>query len=172
LSGGRSRLPVTLGGDGTIPEVRQPGWEGAKRLIWFSAAPLSTALTALLALPGLLLLSRAAKGLGDSGWNWTGWLQKLIGASVVLGIALLLAGRDNWKSLSSACKLPKPSAVVVAAALPVFVTLVPAVAHFLVDRAYWAANDFGKYFLQTLWLTSPFRQFGWPAWSLPRSWKR
>ena len=74
----------------------------------------------------------------------------LIGASVVLGIALLLAGRDNWKLLLSACKLPKPNAAVVAAALPVFVTLVPAVAHFLVDRAYWAANDFGKYFSPNL----------------------
>jgi len=145
LSGGRSRLPVTLGGDGTIPDMRQPAWEGAKRLMWFATAPLGTVLTALLVLPVLLLLSRATKGLSDNEWVWMDWLQKLIAALVALGLALLLAGRDNRKSLWSSCKLPEPTVIIVAAALPVFVTLLAAVAHFLVNRAHWAANDFGKY---------------------------
>jgi membrane protease YdiL (CAAX protease family) len=83
--------------------------------------------------------------LSDNEWVWMDWLQKLIAALVALGLALLLAGRDNRKSLWSACKLPEPSVIIVAAALPVFVTLLPAVAHFLVNRAHWAANDFGKY---------------------------
>jgi hypothetical protein len=149
LSGERSRLPVALGGDGTIPDMRQPAWEGAKRLMWFAAAPLGTVLTALLALPVLLLLSRATKGLTDNGWVWIDWLQKMIAALVALGLALLLAGRDNRKSLWSACKLPEPTVIIVAAALPGFVTLLPALAHFLVNRGHRLLMILGSIPLQS-----------------------
>jgi membrane protease YdiL (CAAX protease family) len=63
---------------------------------------------------------------------------------VPLGLALWIAGRDSRRILCRWIRLPRLAYLVIALAIPIAITLALTTGQYLVDRADWAAHNFGR----------------------------
>jgi len=143
LLAGRSTLPLTLVDHSRDTSGSQANWEACQSVIWMSVAPITAVVIGLLgtlptnAVRILAHYSRPAL--------WMSYLQGFLVASATIAIALSLAGAENRKSVYRLLRLGKPIFLLTGLALPLLVTLSPAIVRFLLDRVHWAAQDYGRY---------------------------
>jgi hypothetical protein len=139
----RSTLPLTLRDCFDGIEVSQRDWEGCKRLTWMCVSPWTIAIVALLG----LLSHNAIRILlhYNRPTIWLSFLQDVAVAGVMIAIAMWMAGAENRKSVCRLLRLPSLNFLLIGLALPLIVTLMPAIVRFVLDRVHWAAQDFGRY---------------------------
>jgi membrane protease YdiL (CAAX protease family) len=140
---GTSDLPLELSRSSDIGEWPQEESKGNARLIWFSVAPSSSVIMAVVGFGLLAPLRLTSAYRGPKAWM--GFLQAFVVAAVMLVLSMWLAGSENRKLVYGLVRRLNPKLILIGAALPALVSLSPPIVRFIVDRVSWAANDFGKY---------------------------
>lgn len=76
---------------------------------------------------------------------WFGRVADIVELVVVVGIALCIMGREGRLTVRSSIRLPGLSWSLLALAFPACIDFLISTGQYLVDRAHWAAHDFGKF---------------------------
>jgi len=122
-----------------------PGsWRRLQLLIWF--------LVSLAFLPGVLLgllivgvpfpLPRDCLSFVQS--DWFSRLSPITEEAIVLGVALCIMGRDGRESVRSSIRLPDLRSFLLAVAFPTSIDVFISSGQYVLERAQWAAHDFGR----------------------------
>lgn len=144
LAFGIATLPLSLPGRHASQPEDLGSWWQLQLLIWFlvSLAFLPGALLGLLTIVVPLSLTSRLPSFVQS--NWFSRLSPITDHALVLGVALCIIGRDGRESIGSSIRLPDLRSSLLAAAFPISIDIFISSGQYVVDRAQWAARDFGK----------------------------
>jgi membrane protease YdiL (CAAX protease family) len=145
LAFGIATLPLALPGRHTLQAEDFASWRRLQALIWF--------LVSLVFLPGTLLaflifgvplfLTSQLPSFVQS--DWFQRLSPAMEVMGVLGIALCIMGREGRETVRSSIRLPDLKWPLLALAFPTGIDVFISAGQYLLDRAQWAAHDFGKF---------------------------
>lgn len=144
LAFGIAQLPLSLPGS-TSHETEDLGdWRRQKLLIWVLVGPLFL-LFSLFTFVTLLLPAMFTSRLPFYSQSaWFSRLSPVLGTLFVFAILLWIMGKKSRQVIINAMGLPEPRYVAVGSAFPIGIVALVSIAHFLVDRVYWAAHDFWR----------------------------
>jgi membrane protease YdiL (CAAX protease family) len=145
LAFGIATLPLALPGR---RDLQSEGLESEQRLqflIWFliSLAFLPGAFLSILTIGAPFLLTSRLPFSAQSAWFPR--LTSIVEAIVVFGIALYISGRDGRATIRRSIWLPDLKWTLLAVAFPASIDIFISAGQYLLDRAHWAAHDFGKF---------------------------
>jgi membrane protease YdiL (CAAX protease family) len=139
---GISTLPLALPSFRTeAPE----SWRRVQLLIWFlvSLIFLPLALLSFLTIGSPLIATSRLPSFLNS--DWFTRLSSIIEGAVVLGIALWIMGKDGRATARSSIRLPNLKWPLMAAAFPIGIDIFISFGQYALNRAQWAAGDFGRF---------------------------
>jgi membrane protease YdiL (CAAX protease family) len=146
LAFGIAQLPLSLPNSPSAGPGDEEKWSGLKFLIWILVGPLfllySLFLFAILFLPAMLTSHFPFYTHGE----WFSQMSFALGALFVFAILLWIMGEENRQVVWSSARLPEPRYVALGLAFPVAIAVLFSTGQYLLDRAIWAARDFGKGF--------------------------
>jgi membrane protease YdiL (CAAX protease family) len=145
LAFGIATLPLALSGRNPLQAEDFESWQRLQLLIWF--------LVSLVFLPGVFLsfvtigvpffLTSRLPSFVQS--DWFSRSSAIPEATVVLGIALCIMGREGREAVRNSIRLPELRWPLLALAFPVGIGVFISAGQYMLDRAQWAASDFGKF---------------------------
>jgi membrane protease YdiL (CAAX protease family) len=120
-------------------------WQRLQLLIWFlvSLVFLPAAFLSFLAIGVPLLLTSRVPSFVQS--EWFPRLSTIPEAIVVLGIALCIMGKEGREAVRNSIRLPDLRWPLLALVFPIGIDLLISAGQYALDRAQWAASDFGKF---------------------------
>ena len=143
LAFGIATLPLSLAGRPASQPEAPGSWRRLQLLIWF--------LVSLAFLPGVLLgllivgvpfsLTSRLPSFVQS--DWFTRLSPITEEAIVLGVALCIMGRDGRESVRSSIRLPDLRSFLLAVAFPTSIDVFISSGQYVLERAQWAAHDFG-----------------------------
>ncbi len=149
LASGLTSLPLGLreSGLGTSDDVAS--WDRTQRVVWVEVALLGTiGVVAGLLLDGLCyFLIVRFRSLSNFLLLVSGLLPALTDfatCGILVGVAVWILGKEGKRALRRSLRLPLPEFLGLALAFSVGVSAVISLAHYFLDRLYWAAHLFGK----------------------------
>jgi membrane protease YdiL (CAAX protease family) len=145
LRSGTSSLPLALPGPVVASGESADLWPKIQLLIFTLLAPLfliAGFIGILLALP--LLLSHGPSQLiyADGGRI----VGSVLEAALLIVLALWILGPWGRNAARRSLQIPEPRYALLALLLPIFISVLPQVADYLIDRAYWAIYLFNQDF--------------------------
>jgi membrane protease YdiL (CAAX protease family) len=145
LAFGIATLPLALPGRPALESEGLGSWRRLRLLLWFlvSFAFLPGALAAFVIIGVPSILSSRLPSFLQS--DWFRRLSPIMEVAVVLGITLCIIGREGRQTVRNSIRLPDLRWPLVALAFPIGVDVFISSGQYLVDRAQWAARDFGKF---------------------------
>lgn len=118
-----------------------PAWQGSKKLIWVVQGPgLWTIATGLVAVALVEFLGGPLRR-----YPYLFDFVSLLEAFLFVALALWLMGRENREDVRGLLRAPAWKYIPVGLAIPVAMAAALGLAHYLFDRADWAAHAFGVY---------------------------
>jgi membrane protease YdiL (CAAX protease family) len=144
LAFGIASLPLALPGRHVL-ESEDPGsWRRVQILLWFLVGVtfLPFALVSFLTMGLPLVLTSRLPSFVQSDW-FQGLFPSIDGV-LVLGIALCIMGKDGRTTARRSIRLPDLRWPFVALMFPTGIDILISVGQYTLDRARWAAADFGK----------------------------
>lgn len=145
LAFGIATLPLTLSGSHASQAEDFESWQRLQLLIWFlvSLVFLPVALLAFLTIGVPLFLTSRLPSFVQS--DLFPRLSAIPETLVILGIALCVMGREGRKAVQNSIRLPDLRWPLLALVFPIGIDVFISAGQYIVDRAQWAANDFGKF---------------------------
>ena len=145
LAFGIATLPLALPGRYALRAVDFGSWRRLQTLIWFlvSLVFLPSALLSFLIIGVPLFFTSRLPSFVHS--DWIPRLSPIIEGTVVLGIALGIMGREGRETVRSLIRLPDLGWPLLALAFPTGIDVFISLGQYVLDRAQWAAHDFGKF---------------------------
>jgi membrane protease YdiL (CAAX protease family) len=145
LAFGIAKLPISLSERYSQQSDDCDSWRRLQPLVWFLVGPaffVSGLFSAVTFSSPLLRYLRSPSD-GHTLWVWR--LVSVAEVSVVFGIALLLVGREGRRVARHSVRIPSPRWIGLAAFLPVFIEVLIPTGEYILDRAHWAAYNFGRF---------------------------
>ena len=138
LAFGLATLPLSLPERYASRSDDLGSWRRLQLLIWF--------LVSLAFLPGAILglVTFEVRPFFFQS-DWFSRLSPIAEAATVLGVALCIMGKDGRESVRNSMRLPSLRWPLLAVAFPISIDIVISLGQYVVDRAQWAARDFGKF---------------------------
>jgi membrane protease YdiL (CAAX protease family) len=145
LAFGIATLPLALPGGHLLEAEYLGSWRRLQLLIWFlvSLAFLPTALLSLLTIGVPLSVTSRLPSFVQS--DWFPRLSPIMEAIVVFGTALCIMGREGRETARRSIRLPDLRWPLLALAFPTGIDVFISAGKYMLDRALWAARDFGKF---------------------------
>jgi len=142
---GLSRLPLSLPGT-SCSEINSESWRHLQFLIWILVGPLFILYSAF-AFLALVLSSIHTSGLPQYAGSvlFSTFLPVLEG-SFVFAMLLWIMGKENRGIIWKAFGQPKLRQIGLGFALPVGIASTLTMGQYLLDRAFWAAHNIGRFF--------------------------
>jgi membrane protease YdiL (CAAX protease family) len=145
LAFGIAQLPLSLPGTPSFEAGDAEVWRRLQILIWVLVGPLFLLYNSFtfvtLVLPALFtsrlpFYSQSA---------WFSRLSPVLGTLFVFAMLLWIMGKESRQVIRNAAKLPEPRYVALGLAFPIGIAVLLSIGQYLVDRAQWAAHDFGRF---------------------------
>jgi membrane protease YdiL (CAAX protease family) len=145
LAFGIATLPLALSGRHALQAEDSGSWRRLQFLIWFlvGIAFLPVVLLSFLAMGVPFLLTSRLPSFVQS--DWFPRLSPIAQGIVVLGIALCIVGREGRETVRNSIRLPDLRWPLLALVFAIGIDVFISTGQYIVDRAQWAANDFGKF---------------------------
>jgi len=140
LTAGIASLPISLRSGQISNDDCSHLWPRMRLLLFVLVGPLSMLGRLLGFLLSCLLLT-----LSPASMEVFLRFAPALDASLIVGISLYILGKQGRVAARSSLRLPEPRYALIAAFLPAIVNAVPPTGKYLLDRAHWAAQDFGKF---------------------------
>jgi len=144
LGMGVSSLPLSLPKEHSQGDEDPDSWPQVHLLVFVLVGPYFL----IAGLLGVLLFGlpyAAMRTISPSFMAVFGRLAPALDAALLIGTSLCILGKQGRQAARSSLRLPEPRYVSIGLILAFAVSgLIPCV-HYLVDRAHWAAHDFGKF---------------------------
>jgi len=140
---GYSSLPVLLKGESHSSGEEEGLWNRYKWLIFILVGPIFL-LAGLGVFLGILPYLFASHPLLSIPAILLTAFTKTVDGLIVIVVALLILGKSERKAAWKCVQLPEPKLVLYALLLPLAISLLVSAAPYLVERAQWATNNFGK----------------------------
>jgi len=140
LTAGIASLPISLRSGEISNDDCSHSWPRMQLLLFVLVGPLSI-LGRLLG----FLLSGLLLALPPTSAELFLRFAPALDAPLIVGISLYILGKQGRVDARSSLRLPEPRYALIAALLLVIVNAVPPIGKYLLDRAHWAAQDFGKF---------------------------
>jgi len=142
---GIAAMPLSLPGEPISRAENQGLWGRVQLLIWVMMGPLFLVDRSLsLVLWGIPnLISSPLSAYLQSVWPVR--FATLLDFPVVLGVVLWVMGKEGRQIVRNTVRLPAPKWFGLALALPIGISIALSSGQYLVDRASWAAHNFGRY---------------------------
>jgi membrane protease YdiL (CAAX protease family) len=145
LAFGIAQLPLSLPGSAS----RETGdVEDSRRLqflIWVLVGPLFLLFSLFTFLTLLLPAMFTSRLPFYSQSAWFSRLSPVLGALFVFAVLFWIIGKESRQVIYNSAKLPEPRYVALGLAFPIGIAVLLSSAQYLVDRALWAAHDFGRF---------------------------
>jgi membrane protease YdiL (CAAX protease family) len=144
LAFGIATLPLTLPGRHALQAENSESWRRLQLLIWFlvSFAFLRACLSFLTIGVPFILTSHLPSFVQSDLFPRLSAISEIV---VILGIALCIMGRDGRKAVLNSIRLPNLRWALLALVFPIGIDVFISAGQYVLDRAQWAANDFGKF---------------------------
>lgn len=139
---GISSLPLRLAGPIRSEEESAEPWNSTLMLIFVLVCPLFLLhqfTGVLFSIPGLYW-----NRVGSWGFTIYSTLTEIFSASLLVLLAVLILGKSGIKSARASLRVPEPRFAFFGLILPVLVCFMISSVGYGLDRARWAAHDFGK----------------------------
>src|SRR3984893_9108932 len=145
LAFGIATLPLALPERHSLESEDFWSWRGLQMLLWFLVSFTfftSTLLSFVTIGIPFLRISRLPSYV-QSAWFWK--VAPIAELVVVFGITLCIMGREGRQTVRSSIRLPRLRWFLFALAVSACIDLLISTGQYLVDRAHWAAHDFGRF---------------------------
>jgi membrane protease YdiL (CAAX protease family) len=145
LAFGIATLPLALPERHGLQSEDFGSWRRLQMLLWFLVSFTfftSTLLSFVTIGIPFLRMSRLPFYV-QSAWFWR--VAPIAEVAVVFGITLCIMGREGRQTVRSSIRLPTLRWSLLALAFPTGIDLLISTGQYVVDRAHWAAHDFGRF---------------------------
>ena len=146
LAFGIATLPLALPGRQGLRSEEDPGsWRRLQMLLWFlvSFAFFSSTLLDFLTIGIPVLRLSRLPFYAQNAWFWR--VTPIAELVVFFGITLWIMGRGGRQTVQRSIRLPGVKWCLLALALPACIDVLISTGQYVVDRAHWAAHDFGRF---------------------------
>jgi len=145
LALGIATLPLALPGRPALESEDPESWRRLRVLIWFlvSLVFLPGALLSFLTIGVPLIFTSRPPSFVQSDWFLR--LSPIVEGIVVLGIVLCIMGKEGRETARSSIRLPGIKWTLLALAFPTTIDILISVGQYVLDRAQWAAREFGNF---------------------------
>jgi len=145
LAFGIATLPLALPERPGLQSEDFGSWRRLQMLVWllvsFTFFPSTLLSFVTIGIP-FLRMSRLPSYV-QSAWFWRG--APIAEVALVFGITLCIMGREGRQTVRSSIRLPTLRWSALVLAFPAGIELLISTGQYLVDRAHWAAHDFGRF---------------------------
>jgi membrane protease YdiL (CAAX protease family) len=145
LAFGLATLPLALPGRPGLQSEDFGSWRRLQMLVWFlvSTTFFSSTLFTFVTIGIPFLRISRLPSYAESAWFWRA--APIAEVVLVFGITLCIMGREGRQTVLSSIRLPTMRWSALALAFPAGVELLISTGQYVVDRAHWAAHDFGRF---------------------------
>lgn len=142
---GIATLPLALSGRHALQAEDSESWRRLQLLIWFlvGIAFLPAVLLSFLTIGVPFLLTSRLPSFVQS--DLFPRLSAIPETIVALGIALCIMGREGREAVQNSIRLPDLRWPLLALVFPIGIDVFISAGQYILDRAQWAASDFGKF---------------------------
>jgi membrane protease YdiL (CAAX protease family) len=144
LTFGIARLPLSLPDSPSREATDSDAWRRVQWVVWVLIGPLilvSVVLGFLTTGPSLIFWSRMPVYAQSI---WFNRLSTVAEGAAALGVLLWIMGKENRQVIWSMTRLPEPWHAALGLAFPIGIAGLIAAAQYLLARAQWAAQGFGR----------------------------
>lgn len=142
---GIAKLPISFSKRNVPISENSERWRRLRILIWVFVGPLFL----LVALPSVSTLWIPSSLLGHLveylQSDWFPRLAPIIEALIFLGITFWIIGPDGRQAVRQSIRMPEPKYLFLGLLFPIGISVLISNGNYLIDRAQWAARDFGRY---------------------------
>jgi membrane protease YdiL (CAAX protease family) len=141
---GLTSLPLSWPNELVPSDRNADSWPRVRQLVFVLVGPYFM----IAGLLGILLFGfvyTAKRTISSSFMDLFGRLAPVLEAALLVGIAVYILGKQGRNAARTSLKLPEPRYALLGLILAFAVSSLISGTQYLVDRAYWAAHDFGRF---------------------------
>ena len=141
---GLTSLPLSWPNELVPSDRNADSWRRVRQLVFVLVGPYFM-IASLLGILLIGLVYTAERTISPSLMDLFGRLAPVLEAALLVGIAVYILGKHARDDARTSLKLPEPRYALLGLVLAFTVSGLISCAEYLVDRAHWAAHDFGKF---------------------------